>query len=107
MNQIDNKIENVPSLGYVIGTFFALLLIPLLSFGIAFFAYFHNYGKIEWGPQIIVFALGTIPGLILGVRYLKGMKSKIIFGISYIVSCFGLLFVERLMVACAVVGTCL
>ena len=96
-----------PSLTYAIGTFTALVGMPLVVFGIFAYLSFPENERLSWGALVVVYLVGTIPGLILGVRYLKTRKSKIGFGISYAFGCLGLLFVEGFLIGCFITDTCL
>lgn len=102
-----SAIDNEPSLRYAVGTFAALLGIPITAFGIAPYLSSLSSGQFSWVVAFIAYLTGTLPGVVLGVRYLSSRNTKIAFGISYAFVCIGLLFVEPLLISCFFRDVCL
>jgi hypothetical protein len=99
---------NTPSTRYAVLTFITLLGVPIAVFVIAGFALLRpGAQELGWAAIIIIYALATSPGLVLGTRYLDTRKTKIGFILGYPLACFSLMIVAWLMIGCALTNVCL
>jgi len=97
-----------PSAKYAVVTFVALLAVPVLVFLVAAIASAKaGSGSANWPQLILVYAVGTVPGVVLGARYLESRKSKAAFVTGYVLACAGLLVVESLAIGCWLTNVCL
>ena len=97
-----------PSTRYAVLTFVALLAVPVLVFLVAGVTSAKaEVGSASWLQLILVYAVGTVPGVVLGVRYLDSPRSKAAFVTGYVLACAGLLVVESLAIGCWLSNVCL
>jgi hypothetical protein len=97
-----------PSVAYATATFVALLGIPVGIFAAAtLWTLNQATQQANWGLLTAAYVLGSGPGIVIGVRYLRTRRSKIAFGVLYPIACLGLLFAEGLLISCAVTNVCL
>src|SRR5512135_1276137 len=93
---------------YAVLTFVTLLAVPVLVFLVAGVASANaGAGSANWPQFILVYAAGTVPGVVLGARYLHSRKSKAAFVTGYVLACAGLLVVESLAIGCWLTNVCL
>ena len=97
-----------PSTRYAAVTFFTLIAVPALVFLVAGVASAKTgAASTNWPQLILVYAVGTVPGLVLGARYLDSPRSKAAFVTGYVLACAGLLVVESLAIGCWLSDACL
>src|SRR5262245_5058110 len=97
-----------PSTRHAVSTFLLPIAVPLAVFALATFAMFKaGITQPAWVPMLVVYALGTAPGLVLGVRYPASAKAKWTFGIAYLLVCAGILVAVLLVVGCWLTNVCL
>jgi len=97
-----------PSARYAVVTFVILLAVPALVFLAAgALSAKTGTGSANWLQLILVYAVGTAPGLVLGVRYLDSQKAKAAFVTGYVLACAGLLVAESLAIGCWLTNVCL
>jgi len=97
-----------PSTRSAVSTFILPLAVPVGVFALATFVMFKaGITQVSWVPMLILYVIGTAPGLILGVRYPSSANAKWIFGIAYLVVCAAVLFTVSLAIGCLLTSVCL
>jgi hypothetical protein len=97
-----------PSTRLAVTTAAVLLVAPLATFALAAFAMFKS-GVTEpgWSSLLAVYAVGTLPALILGARYPASPTARWLFGLAYTLVCAGFLFVIFISIGCWLTDVCL
>lgn len=84
-----------------------MLLVPAVIFALALIL-LHTFALTESTMAlIIVYILGTTPGLMLSIRYPGRTAARLGIGFGYLVASAGLLFTESLIVGCWLTDICL
>ena len=97
-----------PSTRHAVSTFVLPVALPIAVFAVATFALFKaGITQPAWVLTVLVYALGTAPGFVLGLRYPASVKAKWLFGIAYLLVCAGMLFAASLVIGCWVTNVCL
>ena len=99
---------NTPSTRYALGTAIILLGVPIATFGVAVFATLKaGVTQPGWGLLLLIYAVGTVPGLIIGTRYPASATARVAFALGYVVVCVGMLLLLSLAIGCWVTNVCL
>ena len=100
---------NDPTTPRAVSTFVSMLLIPIATFAIAGLATLKaGVAQVGLSQAVVIYALGTVPGLILGTRYPgNNVGMKWLYALGYLLVCAGLYFVMSLMLGCWVTDVCL
>ena len=85
-----------------------LLATPIVVFGAAIYWNLKaGTDALGWPALVLMYVLGTLPGVVVGARYLETAKTKIAFAIAYLLVCTGVLFIESVTIGCWVTNVCL
>ncbi len=103
-----NASVNTPSTRHAVVTALILLCVPVGVFGLsAYGALVAGFEQLNWAFLAIVYIVGVLPGLVLGIRYLSSTTARAAFAASYGLVCLGVFVAVSLAIGCILTDVCL
>jgi len=103
-----NASASTPSTRHALSTFAFLLGVPVVTFCVAtVWALKVSMTQPSWNFLLLIYAVGTLPGLVVGTRYPASAIAKTTFAVAYVVVSVGMLVATSLTLGCLLTDVCL